>query len=301
MTTPSDPSDTPTDVDDQAVPEDGADDATVPGDSEDPNANRQYHLDVTSEDVADCVLLPGNPDRVETITEIWDDATTVASHREYRTATGSYNEVPISVTSTGIGGPSAAIALEELARVDAETFIRVGSCGTIQPGVDVGDLVITSGAMRQEGTSEEYVESSYPAVADHEVVSALIAAAERLDYDYHVGVTMSADSFYAGQGRPGFDGYEARGSDDLIESLRNANIINIEMEAATILTLANLYGLRAGAVCAVYANRQTGEFRTKGDSRAAETASLAVVLLARMDQRKRAAGVSQWHAGLSLD
>ena len=273
----------------------------VPGDSEDPNADRQYHLEVTSDDVADSVLLPGNPERIETITGLWDSATTVASHREYRTATGRYDGTPISATSTGIGGPSAAIALEELARAGSETFIRVGSCGAIQPEIAVGDLVITAGAVRQEGTSEEYIYKDYPAVADHEVVSALIAAAERLGYDYHVGLTMSADSFYAGQGRPGFDGYEAPGSDDLVETLRNANVKNIEMEAATILTLASLYDLRAGAVCAVYANRQTGEFRTEGDTRAAETASLAVDLLARMDQRKRESGVSQWHARLSLD
>jgi len=292
---------TPSDVEESTVTEDAPNDTAVPGDSEDPNADRQYHLEVTSEDVADSVLLPGNPDRIGTITDLWDDATTVATHREYRTATGNYNETPISATSTGIGGPSAAIALEELARVGSETFIRVGSCGAIQPEIDVGDLVITSGAVRQEGTSEEYVNPTYPATADHEVVSALIAAAERLGYDYHVGVTMSADSFYAGQGRPGFDGYEAPGSDDLVDSLRNANVKNIEMEAATILTLASIYGLRAGAVCAVYANRQTGEFRTEGDSRAAETASLAVALLAEMDRRKREVGVNQWHAGLSLD
>jgi len=245
--------------------------------------------------------LPGNPGRVETITGLWDDATTVASHREYRTATGQYDECDISVTSTGIGGPSAAIALEELARVGSETFIRVGSCGTIHPEIEVGDLVISSGAVRQEGTSKEYIDPEYPAVADHEVLSALVAAAERLGYDYHVGVTMSADSFYAGQARTGFDGYEAPRSDELLETLRNANVANIEMEAATILTLASIYGLRAGAVCAVYANRQTGEFRTDGDSRAAETASLAVALLARMDQIKREKGVSVWHAGLSLD
>lgn len=277
------------------------DESTVSGDSEDPNADRQYHLDVTSEDVADSVLLPGNPDRIETITERWETATTVASHREYRTATGRYDGTPISATSTGIGGPSTAIALEELARAGSETFIRVGSCGAIQSEIDIGDLVITSGAVRQEGTSQEYIEKSYPAVASHEVVSALVAAAERLGYDYHVGLTMSADSFYTGQGRPGFDGYEAPGSDTLVENLRNANVKNIEMEAATILTLASIYGLRAGAVCAVYANRQTGEFRTEGDTRAAETASLAVALLAQMDQRKREVGVSTWHAGLSLD
>jgi Uridine phosphorylase len=270
-------------------------------DSEDPNADRQYHLEVTADDVADSVLLPGNPDRVEKITAVWDAAETVAAHREYRTATGNYRDTPISVTSTGIGGPSTAIALEELARVGCETFIRAGSCGTVDPDIAVGDLVITSGAMRQEGTSSEYIDETYPATADHEVVTALIAAAERLDHDYHVGTTLSTDSFYAGQARPGFEGYEAPGSDDLLATLKSANVANIEMEAATVLTLANLYGLRAGAVCTVYANRDTGAFETVGESRAAETASLAVALLAEMDAVKREAGADRWHAGLTLE
>ncbi|WEL25838.1 nucleoside phosphorylase [Haloferax volcanii] len=270
-------------------------------DSENPNDEVQYHLEVGPADLADAVLLPGNPERVDKVTALWDDHEEKASHREYRTATGSYDGTPISVTSTGIGSPSAAIAVEELARVGADTFIRVGSCGAIQPEMGVGDLVITSGAVRQEGTSKEYVREDYPAVADHEVVSALVAAAERLGYDYHVGLTMSADSFYAGQGRPGFEGFRAAGSDSLVEELREANVKNIEMEAAALLTIANVYGLRAGAVCSVYANRVTGEFRTEGESRAAETASLAVHLLAKMDEVKREAGVDRWHAGLSLD
>lgn len=270
-------------------------------DSEDPNTDVQYHLEVGPDDVANTVLLPGNPDRLETIVADWDDHEIRAHHREYRTATGSYEGTPISVTSTGIGGPSAAIALEELARVGVETFIRVGSCGAIQPEIAVGDLVITTGAVRQEGTSDEYVREDYPAAADYEVVSALVAAAERLGYDYHTGVTMSADSFYAGQGRPGFDGFEAAGSDDLVADLEATNVKNIEMEASAILTLASLYGLRAGAVCTVYANRKTGEFRTEGESRAAETATLATHLVARMDAVKREAGVDRWHAGLSLE
>ena len=270
------------------------------GDSEDPNDAIQYHLEVGPDDVADAVLLPGDPGRVDTITALWDDHEPVAHHREYRTATGHYDDVPISVTSTGIGSPSAAIAVEELARVGVDTFVRVGSCGAIQPAMDVGDLVITTGAVRQEGTSEEYVRADYPATADGEVVSALVAAAERLGYDYHTGVTMSADSFYAGQGRPGFDGFEAAGSDELVATLQDANVKNIEMEASAILTIASVYGLRAGAVCSVYANRTTGEFRTEGESRAAETASLAVTLLARMDEVKREAGADRWHAGLSL-
>jgi len=237
---------------------------------------------------------------VDKITALWDGHEEVAHHREYRTATGTYEDAPISVTSTGIGSPSAAIAVEELARVGVDTFIRVGSCGAIQPGMDVGDLVITTGAVRQEGTSDEYVREDYPAAADGEVVSALVAAAERLGYDYHTGVTMSADSFYAGQGRPGFEGFEAAGSDELVAELQDANVKNIEMEASAILTIANVYGLRAGAICSVYANRVTGEFRTEGESRAAETASLAVTLLARMDEVKREAGADRWHAGLSL-
>ena len=269
--------------------------------SEDPNDDLQYHLEVGPDDVADAVLLPGNPERVDKITALWDDSREVAYHREYRTATGSYEGAPISVTSTGIGSPSAAIAVEELARVGAETFIRVGSCGAIQAEMDVGDLVITSGGVRQEGTSDEYVREDYPAVADQEVVSALIAAAERLGYDYHVGTTMSADSFYAGQGRAGLDGFRAAGSDELVEELQEANVKNIEMEASAILTLANIYGLRAGAVCTVYANRVTGEFRTEGESRAAETASLAVKLLAKMDEVKQEHGAERWHAGLSIE
>ena len=204
------------------------------------------------------------------------------------------------VTSTGIGSPSAAIAVEELARVGVDTLLRVGSCGAICPEVEVGELVITRGAVRREGTTDEYVREDYPAVADHEVVCAPVAAAERLGHDYHVGLTMSSDSFYAGQDRPGFRGYRAPGSETLVEELREANVTNIEMETSAVLTLANLYGLRAGAVCAVYANRATGEFRTEGENEAVETASLAVHLLARMDDIKREHGVEQWHAGLSL-
>ena len=271
------------------------------GDSEDPNDDSQYHLEVTSEDVADAVLLPGDPDRVDKITQFWEDADDRARHREYHTVTGTYEGTPISVTSTGIGSPSAAIAVEELARVGADTFLRVGSCGAIQPEMEVGDLVITTGGVRQEGTSDAYVREDYPAVADFEVVTALVAAAERLGYDYHTGPTMSADSFYAGQGRPGFDGYEAPDADDLVEELKAANVKNIEMEASAIITLANVFGLRAGAVCTVYANRETGEFQTAGENRAAETASLAVHLLARMDEVKAEAGADRWHAGLSLD
>jgi uridine phosphorylase len=270
--------------------------------SEDPSDDgEQYHLEVAPGDVADSVLLPGNPERVEKVVESWDDHDVVAEHREYRTATGTYDGTPISVTSTGIGSPSAGIAVEELARVDAESLIRVGSCGAIREEAGIGDLVISTGAVRQEGTSKEYVREDYPAAADYRVVSALVAAADELGYDYHLGVTCSTDSFYAGQSRPGFDGFEARDSDEKIEELRQAGVLNFEMEAAAILTLASIYGLRAGAVCTVYANRVTGEFRTEGERKAAKTASLAVKYLAEMDDAVEESGADRWHAGLSVE
>ena len=269
--------------------------------SEDPQEDVQYHLEVTEGDVAPSVLLPGDPERVEKITETWDDHSVVAEHREYRTATGTHEGTPISVTSTGIGSPSAAIAVEELARVGADTLIRVGSCGAIQPETDVGDLIITTGAVRQEGTSTEYVREDYPAVADHAVVAALAAAAEELGYDYHLGLTASTDSFYAGQSREGFEGFLARDAEADIEELKRAGVLNFEMEASAILTLAGIYGLRAGAVCTVYADRTTGEFQVTGESRAAKTASKAVSILADMDKQVEESGASAWHALLGLD
>ncbi|MES3516434.1 MAG: uridine phosphorylase [Natronomonas sp.] len=268
-------------------------------DSEDAD-DTQYHIELSDGDVEGPVLLPGNPERVEVIADCWDDSEAVGSHREYRTLRGHYDGDPVSVTSTGIGSPSTAIAVEELARVGAESLIRVGSCGAIQPEASIGDLIITTAAVRQEGTSKEYVRPDYPAAADDEVTTALVTAAERLGYDYHLGVTCSTDSFYAGQSRPGFGGFEAADATERIETLQEAGVLNFEMEASAILTLASLYGLRAGAVCAVYANRVTGEFRPEGERRAAETASLAAALLTRMDERKREAGVDRWHAGLSL-
>lgn len=270
-------------------------------DSEDPNDGEQYHLEVSPGDVADSILLPGDPERVEKIVESWDDYDVVAEHREYRTATGTYDGTPLSVTSTGIGSPSAGIAVEELARVGAESLVRVGSCGAIREEASVGDLVISTGAVRQEGTSEEYVREDYPAAADYRVVSALVAAAEELGYGYHLGVTCSTDSFYAGQSRSGFGGFEARDSEEQIEELRQAGVLNFEMEAGAILTLANVYGLRAGAVCTVYANRVTGEFRTEGERKAAKTASLAVKYLAEMDEEVSGSDADAWHAGSSLE
>jgi uridine phosphorylase len=258
----------------------------------------QYHIACKPGDVARYVLLPGDPGRVPKISSLWDEAREIAFHREYRTHTGKYKGVPISVTSTGIGGPSTAIAIEELAAIGADTFIRVGSTGAIQPGMEIGDLIIAKAAVRLEGTSKQYVRVEYPAVADLEVTLALIEAAEGLGVPYHIGITASTDSFYLGQGRPGLKGYFPSFAKNLVDDLRQANVTNFEMEAATLYTLANIYGLRAGCICAVFANRVTNEFGKAGEREAALVASEAVKILSEWDEEKERAGKRVWYPSL---
>jgi len=244
----------------------------------------QYHIRLKPSDVSRYVLLPGDRDRVPKITASWDKAKEVAKNREYLTHTGFYKGIKISVCSTGIGSPAAAIAVEELANVGAEIFIRVGSTGSIREECKCGDLIISTGAVRLEGTSKQYVRVEYPAVASYDVVAALVEAAESFGYRYHVGITATTDSFYCGQARLGFKGYKQSLIDDLIPDLRAANVYNFEMEAATIFTLASLFGLRAGAVCAVFANRVTDEFKVVGEEEAGKTATEAVKILHEWDE-----------------
>ncbi|PYZ02613.1 uridine phosphorylase [Halogeometricum sp. wsp3] len=222
-------------------------------DSEDPNDDVQYHLEVGEDDVADSVLQSGNPERVERSTTTGRPRHR-AEHREYRQQRAIYDGTPISVTSTGIGSPSAAIAIEELARVEAQTLIRVGSCGR-NPRRRLATWLSRPARSDRRAPLRSTSARTIPPCRPR-IVSALVAAAEELGYDYHLGVTCSTDSFYAGQSRPGFEDFEASGSDERIAALQEAGVLNFEMEAATILTLANLYGLRAGAVCTVYANRR---------------------------------------------
>ena len=226
--------------------------------------NLQYHIQCRQGDINKSVILPGDPERVDVIAAQWDEARFIASHREFRTFSGKYHGVPISACSTGIGGPSAAIAIEELAELGAETFIRVGTCGAINPKINCGDLIICTGAMRQDGTSNDYIDISYPAVADYKIVGAMIEACKKLGKVYHVGVSCTTASFHCGQARPGFGGYTQSTLDDKIRDLQRAGVLNFEMEAATILTLAGIYGLRAGAVFAVVADRNKNKFVYSG-------------------------------------
>lgn len=260
---------------------------------------KQYHIECGPGDVAEYVLLPGDPDRVPKIAEPWDEKREVAAHREFRIMTGKLDGTGLSACSTGIGCPAAAIAVEELANVGAKTFIRVGSCGAIKSGIECGDLVIASGAVRLDGTSEQYVRPEYPAAASYEPTVALIQACEKLGYRYHVGIIASSDSFYLGQSRPGFKDYETSASRNLISDLRKANVIGFEMETSTVFVLANIYGLRAGSICAVYANRTKDEFIAgAGETECVRAANEAVKILSEWDAKKSKAGKPWYYPNL---
>jgi uridine phosphorylase len=210
--------------------------------------------------VAPHVFLCGDPARVARISAGWDEAREDAADREYRVVTGLCEGVRLSAASTGIGAPSTAILLEELVKLGAHTFLRVGNSGGLAPDLEVGDLVVTTGAVRDDGTSRSYVIPEYPAVADHRIVAALLAAAEARRVRCRAGITWSLDAFYArnavltetGEMAPmSVDGYLRREHEALIEDLRAARVLNCEMEAGVLLTLAGLFGVRAGAICVV--------------------------------------------------
>ncbi len=223
-----------------------------------------YHLALDRETArgAKIALLPGDPGRVEKLALALDSgAREVASKREYRTFLAEpYDGHPALVTSTGIGGPSASIAVDELAQIGVKTFLRVGSTGAIQDHVQVGDVVITSGSVRLDGASTHYAPIEYPAVAHHELVQALLRAAEDEGIRHHVGVTASTDTFFPGQERSdSYSGHVLRRLQGQTEELRRLHVLNYEMESSTILTLCAALGLKGGCVTGVVGHRDAGE------------------------------------------
>jgi uridine phosphorylase len=251
------------------------------------SGDEQYHIVCRRGDLTEYLLVPGDPDRVPRIAAFWDSAEEVSCHREFRGFKGKYKGVPISALSSGIGPACMAIAVNEASNVGVKTFVRVGSTGAIHAQIKCGDVIISSAAVRLDGTSNCYVVPEYPAVADYEVLLALIEAAESLDIrDYHVGITATTSDFYAGQNRPMRKDC-APSMQDLLPDLQEAGVLNFEMETATLYTLASLYGLRAGAVCAVQANRCTNEFKTgAGEENAIKIANEAARILNDWDALK---------------
>ncbi len=206
---------------------------------------KQPHLLVEEGDVNDIALVPGDPGRVERIAAQCENVETVAENREYKVVNATYEGRDLTICSTGIGCPSAAIAVEELARVGVETFIRVGTIGALQEDIEVGDMIVATGAAKEEGTSKRYESETYPAVPDYQTLTALVQSAEANDEDIHVGPIVSDDAFY-------------NESEEYVADWNEANLLAIEMEAATVFSLARRRGLAAGAICTVDGNLVAG-------------------------------------------
>ncbi len=204
------------------------------------NTWKTPHLLIKKGQVGKYALLPGDPGRAHLIAKFLDKSSLVTQNREFVVYNGVYKGVNITIASTGIGGPSAAIAVEELARAGTRVFIRVGTCGALRKGIEVGDLIIPYAAVRNDGVTKRYVSENYPAVASPRVYYALVNAAKRHDIKYYEGIILSDDMYYCRL-------------DEMIEWSKK-NIIAVEMEASTIFTLTSLKGLEGGAILAVDGN-----------------------------------------------
>jgi uridine phosphorylase len=267
-----------------------------------PIGERQYHIGLGPGELAEYILLPGDPDRSARVASRFDSIELEQQHREFATVTGTYRGQRVSVVSTGIGTDNVEIVVAEiLAITERPTFIRVGSCGALQPEMALGDLAITTGAVRLESTTSFFVHDGYPAVAHYEAVVALVEAAERLGHRYHVGITATAPGFFGAQGRP-IPELPIR-YPDLAEDMARQRVMNFEMEASALLVLATLARCRAGVVCAVYANRTTGEFvsgdlKNEAEAACVDTGLESLVILAEMDRQKRTAETDRWRPSL---
>lgn len=217
-------------------------------------SGKQYHTGVGPEDIGKYVILPGDPKRCKKIAEHFENAKLVADVREYTTYTGYLEGVKVSVTSTGIGGPSAAIAIDELAKCGAHTFIRVGTCGGMQEDVMGGDIVIATGAVRMEGTSREFAPIEYPAVANLDCVNALVDAARSLKVPHHTGVVQCKDSFF-GQHEPELMpvSYEL---ENKWQAWLRMGCLASEMESAALFIAGQFLRVRVGSCFLVVANQE---------------------------------------------
>ncbi len=267
-----------------------------------PDTDRQYHIGLGRGELAEYILLPGDPERVERIATRLERVEFHRQHREFASVTGRFQGRRVSVVSTGIGADNMEIVMAEvLAITDRPTFVRVGSCGVLQEDIALGDLVISKGAVRLEATTAYFVGDGYPAVADYAAVAALVEAAARLGHTAHVGITATAPGFFGPQGRP-----VARlpiRFPDLAADMARQGVLNFEMEASALLVLAGLAGCRAGVVCAAYAQRTTGRFvqgaaQEQAEAACIETGLEALGILAEMDEATRAAGAAAWRPSL---
>ena len=252
---------------------------------------KQYHIGASPGDLAQYILLCGDPARAKKIARLFDEGSIrfEGNHREFVTFTGTFKGIPVTVMSTGIGTDNTEIAVIEAAQcVERPVFIRVGSCGSIKEGVMMGDLVISQFAIARENTSSFYLPPGNPVEGSYPVVQALTRAAEQLRYNHHVGGTCSTSSFYGGQCRevPGFPIRQEAKGDRVFPILLARGVLNFEMETSLLYTLAEIStrGIMAGTVCAVYAERHSKEgfdqeAMDKAETRCITTSLKAVEIL----------------------
>ena len=230
---------------------------------------RQYHIALERGELSEYVLLVGDPGRVAKVSARWDEVELDRTNREITTATGTYRGMRLSCMSTGMGTDNVEIVLAEVMEItDAATFIRIGSSGALQPEIALGDLIISTGAVRLENTTDFYVHPGFPAIAHRDVVWALEAACREGGHPHHVGLTATASGFYAPQGRA-MRTLPVR-YPELADELRRQRVANLEMESSALFVLAHLAGLRSGTICAAYAQRTDGTFLEGAAKEAAE-------------------------------
>lgn len=254
-------------------------------------SGKVYHLRLAEGDISPYVLLPGDQAVTYHISNIWSDVEECAYNREYRTVVGTYKNIPMAMTSTGIGDQPAEICLNELKKVGAHTCIKIGTAEAIREDLDLGDIIIPVACMRKGGAVTHYVKPEFPAVPDIHMTKALIEACENLGCRYTLGVICTISSYYVGQGRPIDDdknSYFPPQNKDLIERLQNAKVVAIDMETAGELIMGYLNKLRMGAVLSVNANRITGAWGDNGgEEKACRIASEAMRILKERDEQQK--------------
>ena len=247
-------------------------------------AERQFHIQCTAEDIGHYVFLPGDPDRVPWIASYLENAQKVAQSREFTTYTGTLDGTRVSVTSTGIGGPSAAIAMEELVALGTHTFLRIGTCGGMQPELVPGALIIPTGAIRMEGTSQEYMPLAFPAVPDFGLTEHLVCAARAAAYDYHTGVVQCKDSFY-GQHSP----ETMPVAPTLLQNWqawKAAGTLASEMESAALFTVAAARHVRCATILQMLWNQERQAVVRDKEHAASDMTHAIEVAVAAMRDRK---------------
>ena len=248
-------------------------------------SEKKYHVGLGPGDVGEYVLVPGDPFRTPLIAKHLDGAKEIAFSREYRTFTGKVDGVPVSAMSTGMGGPSVAIGVEELHELGVHTLLRVGTCGALQPEVKMGDLVIAIGAVRSEGTPDGYVPKEYPAVASLQVVNALVDAAAAAGVPYHVGLMRSVDALYSDLVPDQMPRPDLRAE---LEMWTRAGVLGNDMETSTLYVVSRLRDMRAGTVCLVVDEVGAGEIHHLDPSYMDRMLKVAVDAIRRLIEHDRA-------------